>query len=229
VVIFEGPLAEEDLRAIRKSGLDQKNTRHLFDHLDTETVAAINSALVPVYRTRHFLYLAGFYKFNAQEAVYQMVAGMKPWLAFFTLWSNFLELRGWTYSVDLEAYTLARKLSKKIVFLETIQEQISVLENLSHEKIIHFLKQIERWESFANDYARSYLAGDLAGLRISGVRFPSRYPSVITQRDEIFYTRMRDHLKQGQTTIFVGAPHIQGVATKLLADGFRLQGPPIPR
>jgi len=27
---------------------------------------------------------------------------MKPWLAFFTIWSTYLEKNGWKYSVDLE-------------------------------------------------------------------------------------------------------------------------------
>ena len=82
-----------------------------------------------------------------------MVKGMKPWLAFFTIWSNYLQKNGWKYSVDLEGYTTAEELAKKIVFLETIEEQISVLENISRERIIDFLKQVDRWPKMAREYA----------------------------------------------------------------------------
>ena len=64
-----------------------------------------------------------------------MVKGMKPWLAFFTLWSDYLKRLGWKYSVDLEGYQIAREMGKKIIFLETIDEQIQVLQSISHANI----------------------------------------------------------------------------------------------
>jgi uncharacterized protein YbaP (TraB family) len=73
-----------------------------------------------------------------------MVKGMKPGLAFFSIWSNFLKKNGWQHSVDLEAYTIADELGKKIDFLETIEDQIGVLESLTRERITTFLKQVDQ-------------------------------------------------------------------------------------
>ena len=82
---------------------------------------------------------------------------MKPWLAFFRIWSNYLQKNGWSYSVDLEGFDIAGQLGKEIVFLESIEEQIKVLENLSRERIIEFLKKVDRWPEMARDYASFYL------------------------------------------------------------------------
>jgi uncharacterized protein YbaP (TraB family) len=139
-----------------------------------------------------------------------------------------LKKNGWKYSVDLEGYSLAEGLGKNIVFLETIEEQIRVLENLTRDGIIDFLKRIDRWHDVAQGYIRCYLAADLEKLRSKGLRFPSRHPSVINYRDKIFCERMLVHLEQGNAVVFVGAPHMQGVCKLLLEDGFQIRGPNIP-
>ncbi len=157
-----------------------------------------------------------------------MVKGMKPWLAFFTIWSNYLKKNGWTYSVDLEGYALAEGLGKKIVFLETIEEQINVLENLARDRIIEFLKRVDQWHELAQGYVRCYLAGDLEQIKSKGLRFPSRHHSVIDHRDKIFYERMLEYLEQGDAVAFVGAPHVPGVSKLLREDGYQIKGPGIP-
>jgi uncharacterized protein YbaP (TraB family) len=170
-----------------------------------------------------------FCKAGFKDTVYDLVKGMKPWLAFFTLWSTYLKRNGWKYSVDMEGFSVATELGKKIVFLETIEEQIKVLENISSEKIMVFLKQADRWEVFADDYVKSYLKGDLDKLRLSGVRFPSRHYTVINHRDKIFYERMRNELELGKVVAFLGAPHLKGMSHLLLADGYQVQGPWLPQ
>jgi len=140
-----------------------------------------------------------------------------------------LKRNGWKYSVDMEGFGVAKELHKKIVFLETIAEQIKVLENISSEKIMYFLKQADRWNVFAGDYAKSYLKGDLEQLRFSGIQFPTRHYTVINQRDGIFYERMRDELELGEVVAFLGAPHLRGMCHLLLADGYQVQGPWVPQ
>ena len=157
-----------------------------------------------------------------------MLKGMQPWLAFFTLWSNYLKRNGWNYSVDLEGFNVAKESGEKIVFLETIEEQIKVLENISHEKIMYFLKQADRWNVFAGDYVKCYLNGDLEKLRLSGVQFPSRHHTVIDHRDKIFYERMRAELETGKVVALLGAPHLKGMSRLLLADGYQIKGPWLP-
>ena len=58
----------------------------------------------------------------------------------YDIWFNFLKRNGWKHSVDLEAYTIAEELGKKIEYLESIEDQIGVLESLGRERIVAFLK-----------------------------------------------------------------------------------------
>ena len=228
VVMFEGPLDDHNMARVRQAGIDTESSYHLFDDLDDETIADITGALIPVCRIRNSSYLLNFCKNSLKETVYDLVKGMQPWLAFFTIWSTYLKHNGWKYSVDMEGFRIAQELGKKIMFLEAIEEQIKVLESISHEKIMYFLKQVEHWERLANDYVKSYLNGDLEKLRLSGIRFPSRHHTVINHRDEIFYERMRAELDHGNIVAFLGAPHLKGMSRLLLADGYQVKGPWLP-
>ena len=229
VVMFEGPLDVENMARVRKAGIDKENAYHIFNELSEKTIAGITDALVPGCRARHSSYLVTFCKFDLKDIVYEMVKDMKPWLAFFTLWSDYLKRLGWKYSVDLEGYQIARELGKKIVFLETIEEQIEVLQNISHDNILFFLNQVDRWKDFAREYVECYLDGDLEKLKFTRVRFPSRHHSVINERDKIFHQRMRAELEQGQVVGFLGAPHLRGMSRLLLEDGYQVKGPWLPQ
>lgn len=228
IVMFEGPLDPESMAKVVNSGLDQEGGYHLFDDLNRRTIDKITRELAPPCRGRNAFMVLNFRKFRVENPLYDMVKGMKPWLAFFTIWSNFLKKNGWKHSVDLEAYTIAQDLSKKIEFLESIEDQISVLESLARERIVAFLNRVDQWHELARGYADCYLAGDLARLKSQGLRFPSRHRSVINHRDKIFYDNMREHFTTGDAVAFVGAPHVRGVSKLLGEAGFRINGPTIP-
>ena len=228
IVMFEGPLDEENMARVVNSGLDAQSGYHLFDDLDRKIIDKITRELAPSCRGRDTFMVLNLRKFRVENPLYDMVKGMKPWLAFFTIWSNFLKKNGWKYSVDLEAYTLAQQMGKKIDFLETIDDQIGVLESLTRERIVAFLNQVDQWHNLARGYADCYLAGDLRRLKSQGLRFPSRHRSVINHRDKIFYENMLAHFNTGDAVAFVGAPHIRGVSKLLRESGFRIDGPEIP-
>ena len=229
VVMFEGPLDDDNMARVREAGIDDENSYHIFSELDDKTIAGITSALIPACEARHSSYLVTLCKFEPKDIVYEMVKGMKPWLAFFTLWSDYLKRLGWKYSVDLEGFQIATELGKEIVFLETIAEQINVLQNISHDNIIFFLNQVDRWKGFAREYVECYLDGDLEKLKFTRVRFPSRHHSVINERDKIFHQRMGAELERGQVVAFLGAPHLRGMSRLLMADGYQVQGPWLPQ
>jgi len=228
VVMFEGPLDDENMGRVREAGIDREDSYHIFNELDIKTIDGLTDALAPVCRARHSSYLVTFTRYDLKDTVYEMVKGMKPWLAFFTLWSDYLKRLGWKYSVDLEGYQIAMELGKKIVFLETIDEQIKVLQNISHDNILFFLSQVDRWKGFAREYVECYLEGDLEKLKFTRVRFPSRHHSVINVRDKIFHQRMRAELEQGQVVAFLGAPHLRGMSRLLIEDGYQVKGPWLP-
>jgi uncharacterized protein YbaP (TraB family) len=229
VVMFEGPLDEENMARVRQAGSDPENSYHIFNELDNKTIAGLTERLVPVCQARRSSYLVTFCRFDVKDIVYEMVKGMQPWLAFFTLWSEYLRRIGWKYSVDLEGYQIAGQLGKQIVFLETIEEQIKVLQNISHDNIFFFLSQVDRWKDFAREYVECYLEGDLEKLKFTRVRFPSRHYSVINERDKVFFERMRSDLEQGQVVAFVGAPHLKGMSRLLIEEGYRVKGPWLPQ
>jgi uncharacterized protein YbaP (TraB family) len=222
-VLFEGPLDQESMAKVVHAGLERGDSPQLFDMLDRQTINRINKALAPGRRARIPWFVFNPLNLREEDLVYEMVRGMKPWLAFFRIWSKFLEKRGWTYSVDLEAYTIAREMGKHIVFLETIEEQITVLEGLSQGKIFKFLKRIAYWDRYSKDYVKCYLAGDLERLRSIAGGFPSRDSSVIDRRDQIFSERMLSHLQKGNAIACVGAPHIRGITRMLQGHGYRIQ------
>jgi len=229
VVMFEGPLDDDNMSRVREAGSDNQDSYHIFNDLDEKTIVGITEALVPICRARHSSYLLTFCKFDLKDIVYEMVQGMQPWLAFFTLWSAYLKRLGWKYSVDLEGYQIAMELEKKIVFLETIEEQIAVLKNISHDNICFFLSQVDHWKVFAREYVECYLEGDLEKLKFTRVRFPSRHHSVINKRDKIFHERMRTELEQGQVVAFLGAPHLRGMCRLLIEDRYQVRGPWLPQ
>jgi uncharacterized protein YbaP (TraB family) len=222
-VAFEGPLDEENMAKVVRAGSVAEDAYHLFDELDNQTIAAISDALKPTCRDPNSFFIMDLCKMRLENPIYDLVKGMKSWLAFFTIWSDYLRENGWRYSVDLEGYTVARELGKEIVFLETIEEQIQVLESLSSKRILEFLRNAEQWPQLAEDYVQSYLEGDLEKMRYMRLRFPSRQRSVIDHRDQIFYERMQDYLEQGDLVAFVGAPHVSGIQNLLLEDGYEVR------
>ena len=228
IALFEGPLDPESMARVVNRGIDQQGDYHIFNDLDRKTIGRISSELAPKCRGRDTFLVLNFRKFSIENPLHEMVKGMKPWLAFFTIWSNYLKKNGWEYSVDLEGYAMAKKLGKKIVYLETIEEQINVLENLSRDRIIDFLRRVDQWHSLAQDYVTHYLAGDPGAIQSKGLRFPSRHHSVIDHRDRIFYERMLKYLALGDAAVFVGAPHVRGVSKLLRDSGYRFKGPSIP-
>jgi len=227
-VMFEGPLDQDNMTKVVNHGFDNQSSYHIFNDLDRQSINRITSELAPKCRGRNSFLILNFRKFKVENPLYEMVKGMKPWLAFFTIWSNYLKKKGWVYSVDLEGYTLAEDLGKKIVFLETIEEQINVLENITRDRIIDFLKRVDQWDELTQDYVKCYLAGDLKQIKLKGLRFPSRHHSVIDQRDKIFYDRMLEYLEHGDAVVFVGAPHVPGVIKLLCENGYQIKGPGIP-
>lgn len=223
-VLFEGPLDKENMAKVVNAGFEKEDGPHLFEELDKQTIAGITKALAPPGRDGIPFFIFNLLTSSAENPAYTMIKGMKPWIAFFTIWTKFLEKKGWRYSVDLEAYGIAREMGRNVVFLETIEEQIEVLEGLSHEKIADFLKRIDRWDAYAQEYEKYYLDGDLEKLRSIVSRFASHRFSVIDGRDQILYKRMLVYLEKGDVVAFVGAPHIRGISRMLRADGYQTQG-----
>jgi len=221
-VLFEGPLDQHSMEMVRNAGFQEESDDDLIHELDEATVASITKAIAaPIPAGTSSLGLRLLISISS-TSLHTLVKGMKPWMAFFTIYSRFLEKNGWKYSVDMEAYGIARKMGKKVVFLETIDEQIQVLESLSREQIINFLKRIDHWKSYTRDFVQWYLDADLEKISRNPYGFPTRSPWVIEHRDNVFCERMVQYLKEGNAAAFVGSPHVAGISRMLSDDGYEV-------
>ncbi len=140
--------------------------------------------------------------------------GVRPWAAFFSIWQTYL---GWKFSMDLQGYQIARKLSKPIHFLETLDEQLAVLDNIPLDRIARQMNDVENWERYKNEYVQIFLDGDLEKMMALTARFVTRGPVVVGARDQILFERMSPFITRAPTLAFIGFPHIPGV-TQLFRD-----------
>ena len=221
IVLFEGPLDKDSMAKVVNAGFEKEGGVTILEELDRQTIDELTGVLALPGKDRIPYFFFNAHTSGAGNPLYSMIEGMKPWMAFFTIWTTFLGKKGWRYSVDLEAYNIAQEMGKNTVFLETIEEQIEVLESLSLEKIIDFLKRVDRWSAYAKEYVKCYLDGNLEKLKSTMSGFPTRRFSVIDGRDRILYERMLPYLEKGDAVAFVGAPHIRGISEMLRADGYQ--------
>ncbi len=221
LVLLEGPLDQGNLNKAVESGVGVGQSRNIIDALDRKTLRKIIELFLPGEFSR-FSFIGTRHSLTPEETLISELERMKPWLMFFTIYKGFLDKKGWRYSVDLEAYSTAQRLGKDIGFLETIDEQIEVLNNISTESIIDFLSRIQNWNDYIKDFTKWYLEGDLQKIAVNPYKFPTRSPYVIQRRDKILCDRMLPHLKQGNVASFVGIPHVQGIKRILLDNGFKV-------
>jgi uncharacterized protein YbaP (TraB family) len=237
--LFEGPLDPQSMEKVVARGSQGKGSLEIYEALDTQTLGEIREKAESLFGDPQFFRgipgKAGSLFGDSQTLLQFLPRGekppdpllahfqrLRPWLAFFTIWTSYLKTKGWTGSVDLEAFELSKKLGKEIHFLETIEEQIQVLEQIPVERMIRFLKKVHQWDEYSESYVRAFLRGSLASWMSGTSDFPSRCSPVIDERDRVFYRRMKPFVEQGESAVFLGAPHLYGVNQMLEADGYRL-------
>lgn len=141
----------------------------------------------------------------------------------FSLWTLFLEQRGWKQSVDLEAWNLAKDMGKTVFGMETVAEQLASLESAPMNRIVRFVRDCRRWDVYRKRNAASYLAGNLEGMLGTSTEFPSRTEHIIGHRDQRFRERMRPWLERGGSAVFVGSAHLLNLRRMLAEDGFTVR------
>jgi len=221
-VFLEGPLDEVNMSRAAESGVCGQGCRHVLEALDKKTLMKLTDLFLPG-GTKNLPLVGVSHRISPEDAVLTMFERMKPWLFFFTAYKGFLDRQGWKYSVDMEAYEIAQSLGKEVHFLETMDEQIEVLENLSLNHIVNFLNKISEWEHYTKDFTQWYLDGNLDRVTSNPYNFPTRSPYVIQRRDAILFERMLPHFEQGSVAVFVGVPHVHGIKGMLVQKGVRVE------
>lgn len=225
-VLLEGPLDQESMRKVAEAGSKGDEGFSLDRVLDARTIARIQKGLERQTKSRlssHALY-RGMFDTEPDELG---VSGLRPWMAFFQIWTRYRERHGWKFTMDLDAFRIATGLGKEVRFLETIDEQIEALDGVPVERIVNFLRKIDEWKGYRRAYVRGYLRGELDGLMGIAREFPTFCESIIDRRDPVLYERMRRFLKRGNTVAFVGVVHCPGIRARLLEDGFVVTAPDV--
>ncbi len=220
-VIFEGPLDPVSLAEVEEFGRTVPQGYQTMHSLMTE---AEITALEQVVRGPEGA-LPKFLNMEAQNKldVRRVLRGTRVWNAFFRCWTAYLERNGWTQSVDLEAWHLAKDMGKTVFGMETIAEQIDSLESVQADRVLRYFRKCRNWKKFMQRNVRGYLAGDLTGMMGTSTEFPTRTDRIINCRDQRFRERMRPFIEAGRCMVFVGSAHMLNLRAMLEEDGFTVR------
>jgi uncharacterized protein YbaP (TraB family) len=219
IILFEGPLDQESMAKVVQYGQQQgEDTRSIYEALDPVVVKEINRQLgarssLP---TTAGSYLNILYP-TSSDFLEVHTRGVRPWMAFFIIWSAFLN---WKHSMDVEAFNIAQKLGKKIQYLETIEDQLAALDGVPFERIVNYLNHIEHWKAHKEAFMKAFLEGNIQQFYTMTGEFPTRCDSILTQRNPIFFKRMKTFFEEGKTAAFVGVAHIPGIRDMFLNEGY---------
>ena len=219
-VLFEGPLDRESMASVARYGRNGAGTPSVYDALEPAVVRAINrhfrgqsqaSTTAGAYLELLAPKSAGFLEENAR--------GVRPWMAFFTTWSAFLNYK---HSMDVEAYRIALEMGREIGYLETIRDQLDALDGIPFERIVQYLNHFQHWDAHRKRFTRVFIEGKLDDyLSITG-EFPTRCESIIGRRDPIFFRGIRASAEQRRTTAFVGVGHVPGILRRFADAGYHI-------
>lgn len=220
-VILEGPLDEESLAEVDRIGRTPPGPgESVLEHLTERDVACLENVLC----SRRWL---ADKPPPTRDGVRALLASTRPWYAFFSLWTLFLEQRGWNRSVDLEVWNLAHDMGRTVFGMENVPEQITSLESAPMDRIVRFLRDCRHWNGYRRRNATAYLRGDLEGMLGTSTEFPSRTEQIIDHRDQRFRERMRPWVDRGGVAVFVGSAHMLNLRRMLAEDGFAVRRTPL--
>lgn len=223
-VLMEGPLDKSNMDKVVESSLKEERGPSLHEVLDKELIDKLVKKIARPFSCRSSFasHYSRLVEGDVKMALDSMMGKFRPWLAFFSIWYRYLNVRGWKYSMDLDAFHIASQTDKDIHFLEKIEEQIEALEGIPIERIVGFLEKTEEWEEYTQWYVKCYLKGDLEKLMSAIKEFPTQCEPIIWKRDPILCERMKTFFEKGNVIAFVGITHIQGIKKMLFEDGYKI-------
>jgi uncharacterized protein YbaP (TraB family) len=220
IVLFEGPLDQESMAKVVRYGQQGENSPSVYEALDPSAVKEINKQLAARLNTST---TAGTYleliRPTTLDLLKRYTQGVRPWMAFFTLWSAFLD---WKHSMDTGAFQIAQKLGKRIQYLETIEDQLAAMDGIPFERIVNYLNHIQHWKAHKELFMKAFLEGDMERFISMTGEFPSRCDSILAKRNPLFFKRMKTFFEEDKTTAFVGVAHIPEIRKMFLHEGYQV-------
>jgi uncharacterized protein YbaP (TraB family) len=219
-VLFEGPLDSESMAKVVEYGRRGENTPSVYDALHPEAIQEINRQfslrIASQTISRSYLELMRPANPNFVEV---HIRGVRPWMAFLTIWSALLN---WEHSMDMEAFTIAQKLGKKIQFLETIEDQLAALDGIPFDRIVNYLNHAGKWKIHRDLFLKAFLKGEVEKFISLTGEFPTRCDSIIQKRDPIFFKMMKPFFDGGKAVALVGVGHIPGIIQMFQDEGYEI-------
>lgn len=223
-VLFEGPLDDGFMAEVDRAGRTPlPGATPILELLEEAEVRRLERV---VYGPQGALARSFGLEHEPRVDVRWLLANARPWCAFFSLWTAFLERQGWRDSVDMEAWRVAHDMGRHVVGMESLEEQLDSLGSLPPERVVRFFRACKGWRALSRRNMRAYLAGDLEGMMGSSAEFPTRTEYVISRRDQRFRERMRPYLEEGRCAVFVGSAHMVNLRHMLAEDGFSVRQAP---
>lgn len=224
-VVFEGPLDAAFMADVQRNGQSMApNARSLLEQLTEPQLLALEKVVKgkSPFWSRELVRKSP----KADLDIPYLLAHSRPWHAFFTLWTAFLENQGWHESVDMEAWRIANDMEKNVIGMENLEEQLESLNSLPEERVTRFFRDCKSWKKRAAMNEKAYLAGDLELMMGTSAEFPTRTEHIVSRRDQRFRERMRPWLEKGRTAVFVGTAHLVNLRQMLKEDGFTVEQAP---
>jgi hypothetical protein len=221
-LVLEGRLDDAALQRVIARGATEGGARGLGESLDPATILKINAALGM--RDSSFnlqLVAQAFLGGTPGESVCVDIGGLRPWLAFYRIWTQYLARHGFVHRIELDALRAAEAAGKPVHYLETVEEQVAALEGIPATRFVAFLRDAD-WDGHRRALVRSYLRGALDAIEARGRDFPTYCESVVHRRNPILYARMRPHLDAGSAFIMIGIANCFGVLAAARSDGYEV-------
>ncbi len=164
-----------------------------------------------------------------------MLNHMKPWAVMIMLMMPTEQKAGDGAALDMVLLRRATRLKKKIIGLESAEEQIAVFESLSLDEQVWMLNravdEIERSDEQMPNMYRAYLEGDLQELVYIQQQFMYEDSDIddrfmhqlLDVRNLRMAERLRPVLEQGSAFVAIGALHLpdeRGVINLLKQQGY---------
>lgn len=139
--------------------------------------------------------------------------------------------------VDLKLWNWAKENGKARGALETVESQIQIFANLTHDQEVQYLvmtlQQTDKLNEDLDTLLKAWLSGDLRRLdrELNGDtdHFPQMRDALLTQRHAKWIPQIERMLADGKShVVIVGAAHLVGkgsVIDLLRAKGIRVEGP----
>jgi uncharacterized protein len=138
-----------------------------------------------------------------------------------------------TEVLDLYFHRLAKEGKKKVIGIETVDEQIDALNALTYEEqaemLVHELRDYRDNKNAMTDLVRYYLEQNLDSIAVLNDKDPMPekfYKALITDRNRRMANRIADFTQKQSTFIAVGALHLpgeKGVIELLRKKGFTVE------